>query len=281
MSMESRVVVAGAVAGLAAGVVAAVVSMVAVEPHINAAIAYEELRSAVESGHAAADDGHSHSHGEGAGISRTAQSTIGVLLSVGLFGMAVGLVVAIAAYALGRLLPGLATRWCAVASAGLTFFAAYLVPFAKYPTNPPAVGDSGTVLQRSIVYFGMVAISVMAMVIAVVVARRIARSFGWWNASLVAAGGYLAVVVIAAALMPSYASLAGLETETPAALVEGGVIVLDGFPADTLSGFRLASMLVSLVLYAGIGVLIPAVQSAMARRTAGQPRPAPAAAPVA
>ncbi|QLD12777.1 CbtA family protein [Microbacterium oleivorans] len=273
MSNESRTVISGAVAGIIGGLLAALLSMVVVEPHIESAIAYEQLRAGVEaslagSGHddALAADGHTHTHGEETEISRGLQSTGGVLLSVGLFGLAVGIIVGVAAYALGRLLPGLAVRWRSVAAAALTFVAGYAVPFAIFPTNPPAVGDPDTVLQRSAVYFGMVAISVIAMMIAVVGARSLARRLGWWYGSLASLVGYLAVVVIAGAVMPSYADLSGTSSETPGPLHDGDVMVLDGFPADALAGFRLSSLLVSFALYAMIGVLLPLVHTALARR---------------
>ncbi|MGH3357055.1 MAG: CbtA family protein, partial [Nocardioidaceae bacterium] len=60
------ILVRGLVAGLLAGVLAFVVAYELGEPHVEAAIALEEL-------------GHSHGHaGEGAGVSRADQRTWGL-----------------------------------------------------------------------------------------------------------------------------------------------------------------------------------------------------------
>jgi len=43
--------------------------------------------------------------------------------------------------------------------AGIMWITLYLIPFLKYPANPPTVGDPDTVVLRSILYLSFIAIS--------------------------------------------------------------------------------------------------------------------------
>lgn len=43
--------------------------------------------------------------------------------------------------------------------AGIMWFTLYLIPFLKYPANPPTVGDGETVVLRAILYLSFIAIS--------------------------------------------------------------------------------------------------------------------------
>ena len=43
--------------------------------------------------------------------------------------------------------------------AGIMFVTLYLIPFFKYPANPPTVGDGETVVLRAILYLSFIAIS--------------------------------------------------------------------------------------------------------------------------
>ena len=63
-------------------------------------------------------------------------------------------------YALSRnSLPGKNDVTKAVILAGIMWITIYLIPFLKYPANPPTVGDSETVVLRSILYILFIAIS--------------------------------------------------------------------------------------------------------------------------
>jgi predicted cobalt transporter CbtA len=49
-----------------------------------------------------------------------------------------------------------------LAAAG--FFAPYLVPFVRFPANPPGVGDAGTLQQRTLTCLAAVVIGVVGVV---------------------------------------------------------------------------------------------------------------------
>jgi predicted cobalt transporter CbtA len=140
-------------------------------------------------------------------------------------------------------------RALSVLLAAAAFVAMYLVPFVKYPPNPPAVGQSDTIGARTGWYLVMVLASVALAVAAVWLARRLAARFGSWNARLIAAGAYLVAIAVVMVLLPTV-------DETPEPLRDAsGAIIYPGFPADVLYEFRLVSLGTQLVLWATIGLV--------------------------
>lgn len=242
--------VRGLLAGLIAGIVTFGVAFVIGEPSIDAAIAIEEAGSAMtESAAVPADDaGHSHDEGE-AVVSRQTQSTWGLLTATVMIGLALGGITGLgAAFACGRL-GRLRPRASTAVVAAIGFVSFYLVPYLKFPPNPPAVGNPDTIGHRTALYFTMVAVSVVGAVLAVIVARRLASSIGTWNAGLAAGGGYLVVALVTATLLPSI-------DEVPAT-----------FPADLLWQFRIASLGTQFTLWLMIGVLLATMVGLVGRRS--------------
>ena len=48
-----------------------------------------------------------------------------------------------------------------------------VVPFFKYPANPPGVGDPDTVGRRTVLYLALIAVALAADGLAVAVRRRL------------------------------------------------------------------------------------------------------------
>ncbi|MFC4586078.1 CbtA family protein [Sphaerisporangium corydalis] len=231
--MVRNLLVRGMLAGLAAAVLALVFAYIFGEPQVGAAISLEETM-----GHAAEA---AVASAEPEPVSRGVQSTVGLATAIGLYGVAVGGVFALVfAFVYGRLGTFGARGTAALVAVG-AFVTVELVPFLKYPANPPAVGDPETIGRRSALYFAIVAISVLLAVAAVYVGRRLASRHGNWNATLLAGAGLLAAVVVVSLLMPAI-------DEVPA-----------GFPAALLWRFRLASIGTQAVLWGGIGLLFGAL----------------------
>ncbi|WP_044558988.1 CbtA family protein [Azospirillum sp. B4] len=189
----------------------------------------------------AAEGGHHHHGAEAADgeeeiFSRGTQAGWGLLTGLLVHGAAIGGLFALTyAYAQGRM-GALGPRGLAATLAALGFLAIVLVPGFKYPANPPAVGNPDTIQQRTALFFMLLILSVAAMATAVVTARRLAARWGSWNAGL--AGGLLFVAVMAAAglVLP-------MVDEVP-----------EGFPAQLLWRFRLASWGIQATLWAGLGL---------------------------
>jgi predicted cobalt transporter CbtA len=232
----------GLIAGLLGGLVAFVVALGVGEPAINDAIAEEE--SSAAAAHAAehaeegtSTEGHSHGDEEG-GISRGQQAGPGLATATVLFGVVLGGVAGIgAAFAAGRFgrLSPVATTGLVV---GLGFLSAVLVPWLKYPPNPPAVGSGDTIGERTALYFGFLAISVLAVIGALIIARRVLEDRSAWTASVTGGAFYLGLVGLATVLMAPI-------DEVP-----------DSFPANTLVDFRVGSLLTQSALWLTIGVVL-------------------------
>jgi hypothetical protein len=146
--------------------------------------------------------------------------------------------------------------------AGGGFLAMYLVPFLKYPANPPAVGNGDTIAQRAGLYGVMVVACVVFGVGAVWLGRRLASRLGLWTATLLAGLAFVVAIGIVMAAMPPLGALSAnagqagaLLTETPQPLTDpSGAIVYPGFDADLLYWFRLYSVIAQVLLWGVIGV---------------------------
>ncbi|MBX6768797.1 MAG: CbtA family protein [Actinomadura rubrobrunea] len=224
--MMRSLLVRGMLAGLAAAALALVVAWLYGEPQVNRAIAFEEAQAA------AAHAGH-----EEEVVSRAVQKTAGLATALGVYGVALGGLFAIAfAFAYGRV-GALGARATAALVALGGFVAVEVVPFLKYPPTPPAVGAPETIGARTALYFGMVALGVLSVVAAVIVFRRLLPRLGAWNAAIATIAGFAVVLAAVYRLTPA-----------PAAIP-------DGFPATVLWDFRIASLGVQVVLWATLGVV--------------------------
>lgn len=260
--MEAKLVVRGALAGAIGGLLAFIFARIFAEPQIQKAIDYEAGRDAAqeELNHAAGVHDHSHEHEL---FSRTVQGNIGIGVGMIAFGIAMGilfaLVFAVCLGRTGRVRP----RSLALLVAGAGFIGMYLIPFAKYPANPPAIGHEDTIAARGALYLTMVGLSVALLIVAVVLGRRLAAAWGNWNASIAAGAGYLVAIGIAMALLPPFGRLGDNKelfgdhaTETPLPLTDpSGAIVFPGFPADLLWDFRFYSVIAQLILWIAIGLV--------------------------
>lgn len=217
----------GMLAGLVAGVLMWLFGLVFGEPQIRTAIAFEEAMSAPSD--------------EAPLVSRSMQETLGLLTGTIVYAVAIGGIFALVfAGVYGRV--GHARARTTAAVLGLVAFVVIaFVPFMKYPSNPPAVSLDETIGFRTRVYFVMLLLSVVAAFAALRIGRDAVKRLGTWNGNLVAVAGYIALVGIAAALMPAV-------KEMP-----------QGFSPDVLWHFRVATLGTHAVLYATLGLAFGAL----------------------
>jgi predicted cobalt transporter CbtA len=247
--VEKRLIVRGLLAGALGAVLAFVFARVFAEPVIGRAIAFEDGRT--EAAHAQGV----HEHGVEL-FTRGVQGNAGLGFGVLIFGIAMGALFAVAfCVTFGRVggpsespSRNSGPRSLPIRLAAGTFAVLYLVPFLKYPPNPPAVGQSDTIASRTLWYLVMVLASVVLAIAAVWLAGRLAARLGGWNAGLTAAGAYVVAIALVMLVLPTV-------DETPEPMRNAaGAIVYPGFPADVLYEFRLVSLGTQLVLWVTIGL---------------------------
>ncbi|AYV32188.1 putative cobalt transporter subunit (CbtA) [Streptomyces sp. ADI95-16] len=235
--------VRGMLAGLIAGLFAFGIAYVVGEPSVRDSIAVEEAQAAQDAPAAAAPAAQNPHAGHGAAapaeadeeeelVSRPVQSTFGLATGVLVYGVALGGIASLAfSFALGRV-GKFSPRATAALTAAAAFTTVYLVPFLKYPATPPAVGNPDTIGQRTTLFFLMILLSVLLGLGAVIAGRRLAPRLGNWDATLTAAGGFIVVMAVAFAFLPS-----------------NDDAVKASFPAALLWEFRIASLGVQVVLW--------------------------------
>jgi predicted cobalt transporter CbtA len=117
------------------------------------------------------------------------------------------------------------------------FVVLVLVPQVKYPPNPPSVGNPDTIGQRTALYFGMLALSVVTAMTACSTGRSLIAWLGTWNAALVGGTAYIGVMVAAMLMLPPI-------KEVPSE-----------FSVEMLWRFRLASLGTEAVLWTTLGLM--------------------------
>jgi predicted cobalt transporter CbtA len=209
----------GMLAGLVGAFVAATFALLFAEPQIDAAVAFE-AGSAARAAHAAAQAMPADEEL----VSRTTQKTWGLYTAMGLYGTALGGLLAIVFAGMYGRFVRIGPRSLALLLALAAFVAIVLVPAIKYPPTPPAVGLHETVRLRTAAYFAMLALSVLAATGATWTYRRLSGRFAGLDRLLIAAGIYLGAVALLQNALP-------VVDEVPA-----------DFPATLLWQFRLASI---------------------------------------
>ncbi len=225
--MLRTLLICGLLAGLCGGLLATGFAELAGEPAVNQAIAYEEAHTPPPPPGTPA---------EPVLVSRDLQSTLGLLTAATVYGLALGGLFALAfAWAYGRVSPATGPARTALWLAAIAFAVVYLVPFLKYPPNPPAVGDPDTIGRRTALYLAMMWISIFGAVAAVRIRRLAAERWTTGTATLVGLASFL--VVVAALALPAV-------QEVPKT-----------FPAVTLWRFREASFGMQATMWATIGLV--------------------------
>ena len=224
--MARSFLIRGMLCGIVAGLLVFAFAKFFGEPNVDGAIGIEEQIAK------AAGDAP-----EPELVSRALQASWGLLTGVMFYALGVGGLFSLAfAFAWGRM-GRLSVRASSVVIAAVGFLTLYLVPNLKYPANPPSIGNPATIDYRTGLYFGMMLISIMAMIAAVNLGKSLVGRFDGWHSTLIAGAVYLVVIVIAFAVLPNI-------NEVPTV-----------FPAALLWQFRISSLGMQLILWTTLGVL--------------------------
>ncbi len=228
--MVRTLLIRGMIVGLIAGLFAVGFAKIFGEPQVDRAIAFEAQQYAAK--------GEAE---EPEIVSREVQSGLGLLTGVLVYSTGLGGLFALVFASVHGRVGRISTRATSALLAAGGFLSVILVPFLKYPANPPSVGEPETIAMRTSLYFAMIVISIVALGLAVSLGRRLAARHGGWNATLLAIAAYVVVIVAAQLLLPTI-------NEVP-----------DAFPAVVLWKFRLASLGIQVVLWTTLGLLFGAL----------------------
>lgn len=225
-AMVDKLLVRGMLAGLIAGLITFGFAKVVGEPQVDRAIAFEQQADAAK-GQAPEQEI----------VSRHMQAGVGLLVGVIAYGTAIGgLFALVFAYANGRT-EKMAARELSMRLAAAAFITLVIIPTLKYPANPPSVGDPETIGYRTGMYFLMIAISVASMVFSIKMRGVWIARWGIWNASLMAAGVFIIIVMVALTALPAI-------DEVPKA-----------FPAALLWNFRVVALGMQFIMWTTLALL--------------------------
>ncbi len=140
-------------AGCFAGTLQGLANLAIVEPYLDEAIGIEN-QNLFASGEEE-DTPHFQAEYESYRIwQKSGQVLAGAILGTSM-GALFGIVFALSK----KILPGEHHIKKALVLSGIMWLTIYLIPFLKYPANPPTVGDADTVVLRAILYLSFIAIS--------------------------------------------------------------------------------------------------------------------------
>jgi predicted cobalt transporter CbtA len=237
--MVRMLLVRGMLVGLFAGLLVFGFGKVVGEPQVDRAISFESALDAAKAKAEAAKGIPVVEEPEL--VSRGVQAGLGLFTGVVVYSTAFGGLFALVFAVADRRVADLGPRAVSALLAAAGFIAVYVVPNLKYPANPPSVGEPDTIGPRTALYFIMLAFSVVSMIAAAVLRKRLAARLEGWNAALIAAGGYLIAVIVVARILPSI-------NEVP-----------EAFPAVVLWQFRVASFGMQLIMWTTIGLAFGAL----------------------
>lgn len=156
----------------------------------------------------------------------------GQVLAGAILGTSIGALFGIVfAYSRG-VLPGKHNVKKSMILAGIMWLSIYLIPFLKYPANPPTVGDTETVILRSVLYLSFIAISGLSVIGFYQLSKKLhgKRKF-------IAAIGYAALIGIVFTIMPS----------NPDEITA---------PMELVNGFRIMSVIAVSIFWISLGIIL-------------------------
>ncbi len=158
----------------------------------------------------------------------------GQMLAGAILGTSIGALFGIVFSLSRRILPGNHNVKKSLILAGIMWFTIYLIPFMKYPANPPTVGDPDTVVLRAILYLSFIAISGFGAVGFYLLYKRLQKS-----KKIAAFIGYAVFIRVIFVAMPPNPD------EVTA-------------PMDLVNGFRAMSLVAVSIYWISLGIILGA-----------------------
>ena len=156
----------------------------------------------------------------------------GQVLAGAILGTSIGALFGIVFAYSRKILPGQHNVKKALVLAGIMWLTIYLIPFLKYPANPPTVGDSETVVLRATLYLAFIAISGFS----VIGFYQLSKKFQG-RKKLVAVIGYAAFMTAMFVVMPP----------NPDEIAA---------PMELVNGFRVMSVVAVSIFWLALGIIL-------------------------
>jgi len=156
----------------------------------------------------------------------------GQVLAGAILGTSIGALFGIVFAYSRRILPGEHNVKKALVLAGTMWLTIYLIPFLKYPANPPTVGDAETVVLRATLYLAFIAISGFS----VIGFYQLSKKFQG-RKKFVAVIGYAAFMTAMFVVMPP----------NPDEIAA---------PMELVNGFRVMSVVAVSVFWLALGIIL-------------------------
>ena len=156
----------------------------------------------------------------------------GQVLAGAILGTSIGALFGIVFAYSRKILPGQHNVKKALVLAGIMWLTIYLIPFLKYPANPPTVGDPETVVLRATLYLAFIAISGFS----VIGFYHLSKKFQG-RKKLVAVIGYAAFMIAMFIVMPP----------NPDEIAA---------PMELVNGFRVMSVVAVSVFWLALGIIL-------------------------
>ncbi|MBI5378138.1 MAG: CbtA family protein, partial [Thaumarchaeota archaeon] len=158
----------------------------------------------------------------------------GQLLSGAILGTSIGALYGIVFGYTRDILPGNSFAKKALVLAAIMWITLYMIPFAKYPANPPTVGDPATIVLRQTLYVSFIAISGFGALGFYQIYKRLK------SRKIIAFIGYAGLMGVAFALMP----------QNPDAITTS---------MDLVNGFRAVSVIGVSAFWLSVGLILGAL----------------------
>ena len=156
----------------------------------------------------------------------------GQVLAGAILGTSVGALFGIVFAYARNVLPGIHNVNKALALSGIMWVTLYFIPFLKYPANPPTVGDTETVVLRSILYLSFIAISGFGAVGFYQLYKRLEK-----GKRIIAYIGYAVFISIVFVVMPA----------NPDEITA---------PMDLVNGFRAMSVIAVSIFWISVAIIL-------------------------
>lgn len=224
----------GLQAGVVAGLLTGAFGYLLAEPVMDRAVRLESAREAAEQARQASAGLTVTHHVEV--FSRGTQH-LGLLVATLATGLALGVLLSVVHAVVHRRDDRARDPWrSSLTLAAGAFFAVYLVPFLRYPANPPGVGDPNTIDTRTRTYLAALTIGILGVIAAARLARDLHRRQTVEPLRQLAVAGVLLGTVVLTFALP--ANTDPLEV-----------------PAGLLWQFRLLALASALLLWSSLGVV--------------------------